>query len=297
MSENLTNCPVCGKNDFSLFLETSDFFLSREAFSILQCRACGFKFVNPRPGKTEIGRYYQSDEYISHDAKGGSLISRIYKLARVFSIRFKYKIVINSVNPGKILDVGCGTGEFLKYCKSRGFDVSGVEPNDKARTYAQQENGIPVTPALSDIADGPANFSCITMWHVLEHLHDLNEAIAIVKGRLLADGVFIVAVPNCNSWDALKYGKFWAAYDVPRHLYHFTESTIHILAEKHGFDIIQMHPQKLDAFYVSMLSEKYLAGRINYFKALFSGLRSNFMAGRQGRGHSSQIFVLSQKKA
>jgi len=297
MSENLIHCPVCGKGGFSLFLETRDYFLSGEPFSIRECSACGFKFVSPRPGKTEIGPYYQSDEYISHDAKSNSLISRVYRLARFFSIRFKFNIVRTYMDSGRILDVGCGTGEFLKYCKSKGFEVSGVEPNDKARTFAQQVNAIPVRSDLSEIDSGPTGFNCITMWHVLEHLHDLNESIELVKRQLLPDGIFVVAVPNSNSWDAQKYGKFWAAYDVPRHLYHFTKDTVNILAEKHGFEIVKISPQKLDAFYVSMLSEKYLAGRTNYFKALFSGIWSNFQAGRQGRGHSSLIFVLSRKKA
>lgn len=291
------NCPVCAKNDFSLFLDTQDYFLSGEPFSIRQCTACGFKFVNPRPDKDDIGRYYQSDAYISHDANNSSLLGRMYKIARIFSIKIKYKTAGRYVSSGRILDVGCGTGEFLKYCKSKGFDVAGVEPNEKARTFAREVNDIPVACSLFDIETGPAQFNCVTMWHVLEHLHDLNESIEFVKGRLLPGGVFIVAVPNCNSWDAQKFGKFWAAYDVPRHLYHFTEATMKILAEAHGFEIVQSFPQKLDAYYVSMLSEKYQLGRTNYVNALFRGFWSNFQAGRKGRGHSSQIFVLSAKKS
>jgi 2-polyprenyl-3-methyl-5-hydroxy-6-metoxy-1,4-benzoquinol methylase len=297
MTEKLPGCPVCGNVSAALFLETRDHFLTGEEFSIQQCNGCGFRFIRTRPDIDEIGRYYQSDDYISHDAKSASLISRIYKLARFFSVRNKYKIVSNYLDAGRILDIGCGTGEFLKHCRSKGLEVAGVEPNEKAGNFAHQVNGIQVTGKLAGLSPDQAPFNCITMWHVLEHLHDLNESVEMVRKMLSPDGVFIVAVPNCNSWDAERYGKYWAAYDVPRHLYHFTEKSIQALLKNHGFEIIKMLPQKLDSFYVSMLSEKYQTGRNNYIKAVFYGMWSNFQAGRKGRGHSSQIFVLSLKKA
>jgi len=297
MAETIHKCPVCENLKFSLFLDTKDYFLTHEAFSIQKCDVCGFKFTNPRPDENEAGRYYQSEEYISHGAKRVNFISQIYKLARMFSIRGKYKIVCEHSQRGKILDIGCGTGEFLNYCKSKGFDVSGVEPNGKASVYAQTVNGIPVKNKLTEYNTGQHSFDCITMWHVLEHVHDLNETLEMVNNLLSARGVFIVAVPNSNSWDAQKYGKFWAAYDVPRHLYHFNDTTLYQLLLNHGFEIRKRIPQKLDAYYVSMLSEKYSAGRNRYFKALIMGFWSNVQALRQGRGHSSQIFVLSSKKA
>jgi 2-polyprenyl-3-methyl-5-hydroxy-6-metoxy-1,4-benzoquinol methylase len=295
MAETILKCPVCEMSDFTHFLEIKDYFLTRENFKIQKCDACGFKFVNPRPDKFEIGRYYQSDEYISHDAKSMNLVNRIYKIARVFSVKNKFKIVCKHSRTGKILDIGCGTGEFLSYCKTRGFNITGVEPNDKAGAYARQINNIPVVKSLADIKTGHSSFICITMWHVLEHIHDLNETLEKVKSLLSPEGIFIVAVPNCNSWDAQKYGNFWAAYDVPRHLHHFVDTTLNKLVSKHGFEIRNMIPQKLDAFYVSMLSEKYRTGRNNYLKALIGGLWSNFQAGKEGRGHSSQIFILSLK--
>ncbi|MEI7723884.1 MAG: class I SAM-dependent methyltransferase [Bacteroidota bacterium] len=297
MVEEIHNCPVCSNPVFSDFLKVKDYFLTKEVFTIQKCDACGFKFINPRPDKFKIGQYYQSDEYISHDAKKENLISRIYKIARRFSIKTKFSIVSEYGHKGKILDIGCGTGEFLQYCKSSGFDVYGVEPSEKARVFAQQVNKISVTDKLSDYGNAQHSFNCISMWHVLEHVHDLNETLEMVKALLKPDGVFIVAVPNCNSWDAQHYGNFWAAYDVPRHLYHFTDITLTKLVSKHGFIIRKLLPQKLDAFYVAMLSEKYRTGKINYFKFLILGLWSNFQSGKQKRGHSSQIFVLSLKKS
>ena len=297
MAETILKCPVCEKTGFTIFLEVQDYFLSGEGFSIQKCDACGFKFVNPRPDIADIGRYYQSDEYISHDSKSSSLISRVYKIARLFSIRKKYSTVKEYIHSGRILDIGCGTGEFLKYCKSNGLESTGIEPNGKAREFASLVNEISVFKELTELTGNGHSYNCISMWHVLEHVHDLNETLEMVKGLLASDGVFIVAVPNCNSWDAGKYGKFWAAYDVPRHLYHFTGDTLKNLAANHGFEIRKTIPQKLDAFYVSMLSEKYRRGKNNYFKSVIWGFWSNFQAKKQGRGHSSQIFVLSAKKA
>ena len=293
----MNNCPVCGKTDFSLYLEVPDYFLTRETFSIFRCESCGFKFINPRPGEEEIGRYYQSENYISHDASGKSLLKWVYKAARTISVRTKFKIVRKHSGPGKILDVGCGTGEFLRHCRMNGYEISGGEPNDKAGTFAREVNGIPVNRSLNDLIRDRMVFDCITLWHVLEHLHDLNETLERIKRMLTPDGVVIVAVPNSNSWDAQKYGRAWAAYDVPRHLYHFTVETMQALAANHGFEIPDILPQKLDAYYVSMLSEKYLTGKNSYFKSMAMGFWSNFQAGRDRRGHSSQIFVLKTKKA
>jgi 2-polyprenyl-3-methyl-5-hydroxy-6-metoxy-1,4-benzoquinol methylase len=297
MAEKINKCPVCKGGVFSDYLKVEDHFLSKETFIIQQCNSCGFRFINPRPSGEEIGRYYQSDEYISHGVKKNDLMSRAYRLARIFSIRNKFRIVKKHSQPGKILDIGCGTGEFLSFCRDKGFSVSGVEPNDKARVFAQSVNGISVTDKLDDIKDQTGSFNCITMWHVLEHVHELDETLNRIMNLLTPGGVFIAAVPNSNSWDAAKYKGHWAAWDVPRHLYHFNENSMRELAKKKGFVTGEIIPQKLDAYYVSMLSEKYLTGHANYFKSVINGFWSNFMAKKEGVGHSSLIFILKMKTA
>jgi 2-polyprenyl-3-methyl-5-hydroxy-6-metoxy-1,4-benzoquinol methylase len=297
MTEEISKCPICEHTGFSLFLECRDHFLTKEVFSIRQCDRCGFRFVSPRPDASAIGRYYQSEEYISHNVERPGLLTRIYKLARVYSIRHKYGIVRKYVKTGKILDIGCGTGEFLQYCRSQGFDVAGVEPNENAGAFARETNRIPVAESVFSLPAEGSRYQCITLWHVLEHLHELNGSLEMIRKLLAPGGILVVAVPNSRSWDAGKYGQFWAAYDVPRHLYHFTAETIRTLAEKHGFEIREVLPQKLDSYYVSLLSEKYLAGKTSYIKAVAYGFWSNFRARAGNRGHSSQIFVMSAKKA
>ena len=261
MSEEIQKCPVCHSEEQTLFLRVRDHFLSGEDFNISHCTACGFRFVTPRPGADEIGRYYQSEEYISHDTGRKNLITRIYTIARYFSIRGKFRIVKSRLAGGKILDIGCGTGEFLRYCKSKGFSVTGVEPNEKARSFARDQNDIPVSDDLAGVFEKDETFDCITMWHVLEHVHELDLTLCRIRDMLTPGGTLIVAVPNSNSPDAAEYGSFWAAWDVPRHIYHFTYDSMVRLMGNYGFKIAGVKPQKLDAYYVSMLSEKYRSGK------------------------------------
>ncbi|MEI7500581.1 MAG: methyltransferase domain-containing protein [Bacteroidota bacterium] len=295
MSEIISNCPVCGNSIFTLFLDVKDHFLTKEEFSILKCDSCGFRFVNPRPDNINIGMYYQSEEYISHDAEKSNFLNRIYRLARIISIRGKFRIIKKFCPGGKILDIGCGTGEFLHYCRQKGFEVTGVEPNAKASTFAQSKNQVIVFGQLESLSGAGGLFNCITMWHVLEHVPNLDELIIQVKQLLAPNGVFIVAVPNSNSWDAAYYKEYWAAYDVPRHLYHFTQCTMEKLVSMTGLEVRKIFPQKLDAYYVSMLSEKYKSGKTNYFKSIAFGFWANLQAKKRDIGHSSLIFVLSVK--
>ncbi len=278
-------------------MKVTDLFLSRETFQVVECRECGFRYLNPRPCSDEIGRYYQSEEYISHDAKKGDLFSRAYRLARRISIRRKYTVVSRTAKPATLLDYGCGTGEFLRYCQMKGVKVTGIEPNEKARNFAIEQYGIPVIASLAGLDPAAGLYDCITLWHVLEHVHDLDGTLEKITRILTPGGTLVIAVPNCLSGDARKYGEFWAAYDVPRHLYHFTPGTLRRLMERHGFTVQQTLPQKLDAYYISLLSEKYRSGTNRYFNAVLSGIRSNLLAKREGWGHSSIIFLLSAKKA
>jgi 2-polyprenyl-3-methyl-5-hydroxy-6-metoxy-1,4-benzoquinol methylase len=297
MNEELSGCPVCGEPKSELFLEIPDYFLSKEQFRIFQCTSCGFRYVNPRPVEHEIGRYYQSDAYISHDASKKDFLSRIYKIARNVSIRNKYKLVHKYCQQGSILDFGCGTGEFLAYCKGKGYITTGFEPGEKAREFAVGQNGIHVLDNIVTLGKQTSEYNCITLWHVLEHVHNLNDTIELLSQLLSSNGVLIIAVPNCNSGDARKYGKFWAAYDVPRHLYHFTSTTLTNLFNRHRFAVLEILPQKMDAYYVSMLSEKYRTGRNNYLNAVINGFLSNFHAKETGLGFSSQIYVLKRDNA
>lgn len=297
MKEDITICPVCGQNRPGDFLQITDHFLSKETFTVVECSGCRFRWITPRPVATEIGGYYQSEEYISHDSAGGGWLTRLYRLARTVSIRGKYKIVDRWSGGKTLLDIGCGTGEFAAYVATKGYTVRGVEPGEKARQYATGTHGFPVAETLGEVAAERPRFGCITLWHVLEHLHDLNGSMEMIRSMIDPGGVVVVAVPNCDSWDARHFGTHWAAWDVPRHLYHFNAATLTMLAEKHGFAVKAVMPQKMDAYYVSLLSGKYRHGSASYLKAFFLGFWSNLKAGTGDRGHSSLIFLLVPEKS
>lgn len=284
-------CPVCGEKEFTPFITCKDHTVSNEEFQIVSCGSCSFKFTNPRPDDTELGRYYQSEDYISHSDTKKGLISRLYHRVRTRTLKQKLEMIGHYVSRGTILDYGCGTGYFLDYCVRNGWKGFGMEPDKGARKIAF-ESGLNVSENKTILEQKTADlkFNAITLWHVLEHVTDLEATITFLKSKLMRDGVLIIAVPNHLSYDAKHYGQHWAAYDVPRHLYHFEPATIEDMMKRQGFTLEAMHPMKFDSFYVSMLSEKYKTGRINYPSAFLNGLRSNLATKNPG-DYSSVIYV------
>ncbi|MFH1936221.1 MAG: class I SAM-dependent methyltransferase, partial [Bacteroidota bacterium] len=194
-----------------------------------------------------------------------------------------------------ILDIGCGTGEFLYYCHRKGLLCEGTEPSGKAREFAEKRYGLDVKADFLTGITPARRFDCITLWHVLEHIHKLDETLQKITGILNHDGVLIVALPNCNSYDATYYGTFWAAYDLPRHIFHFTRNTLNALANKYDLSCIKVLPQKLDAYYISLLSEKYKNSSPDYFRAFIRGIKSNYKARNPQTGHSSEIYIMKHK--
>jgi len=292
--ELLQNCPICESARINLFLTAKDYFLSSDIFSIVKCQDCGFKFTNPRPEKTELGKYYESSDYISHSNKQKGIFASLYQIIRKYTLSQKYSIITKFQPAGEILDIGCATGQLLHYMKSNGWKTVGIEPDDKTRERAISEFGLDVFPEDHLDTLDVASFDVITMWHVLEHVADLNGRIEQLKILIKANGTLIIAVPNCEAYDAEIYGPFWAGYDLPRHLYHFSKSDIKLLLEKHGFLIQKILPMRFDSFYVSLLSEKYLHGKMRWLPAIWNGFWSNMKSG-QKRGHSSLIYVLKLK--
>lgn len=292
--EELRNCPVCQNNTFTEYLNVQDFTVSQEKFSIQACKKCGFKFTNPRPDLTQIGDYYKAESYISHTNTSKGLISKLYHSVRKYTLKGKLNL-INRLIPkkGKLLDVGCGTGMFLNVCRENGWTVNGIEPDNGARQIAEQINEAAIkTEVLTSFKN--ETFDVITMWHVLEHVHLLNETVDWLKERLSNSGYLIIAVPNHESKDAEIYQEYWAAYDVPRHLYHFSQKSIKQLFEQKGFSLKETLPMKFDSFYVSMLSTKYQVGKINYMKAFLDGLKSNLNAGSNNGNYSSLIYIFKK---
>lgn len=288
----INSCPVCGKNTIIKYLDTKDYFFTQESFSLSKCESCEFVFTNPIP--KELSKYYETEEYLSHNSKKGGVISKIYSSIRSINIKRKFDLVSNYSSKGSILDIGCGTGELLSYFKNENWKTTGIEPNENARNIAISENGIDVLNE-DKLSTLPSNsFDVVSMWHVLEHVPDLNKRISEVSNLIKDDGTMIFALPNLNSPDAKKYGKHWSALDVPRHLYHFTQSSFEKLITKHGLKLVHAEPMKFDSYYVSMLSEKYLGNKLYLFSAFINGLKSNLKA-KKNNNYSSMIFVVKKE--
>ena len=285
-------CPACNHSRFSHFISTNDFFLSGEEFNIVKCDSCGFKFTNPIPNEIQLAKYYDSSEYISHSNVKAGIINNIYQIVREFTIGKKVKLVKRYIKTGQALDIGCGTGEFLYALSKQNFQTTGIEPNDLARKYAIENYNLNVYTESELVKLESKKYNVISLWHVLEHVYDLNERIKQIKTLLAKDGILIVALPNSDSWDAKHYNKFWAAYDCPRHLYHFNQKSVIDIFSKYGFDVIKIKPMIFDAFYISMLSEKYKTGKSNLVKSVFYGFRSNLYAFFRNKNYSSIIYIL-----
>ncbi|MCP4053555.1 MAG: class I SAM-dependent methyltransferase [Mesoflavibacter sp.] len=273
-------------------LYIKDHSVSGEMFQLKKNEKYGFLETFPQPKTNQLSEYYKTEDYISHTDAKRNWFEKAYHLVRRFSLKQKLKLINGFKTETKtLLDVGCGTGDFLKTAKENNWTVSGIEPNADARSIANQktENAVFDIEQLNNFESN--SFDVITLWHVLEHLPDLEYQISILKKLLKPKGRLVVAVPNYKSFDANYYNQFWAAYDVPRHLWHFDQNSISKLFASIDMEIEQLKPMLFDAFYVSLLSEQYKSGRKNIFKGFYNGLRSNLNASRT-REYSSLIYVL-----
>jgi len=291
-----TLCPLCSSSNISLFLECKDHFVSKEVFSLFKCTSCNFIFTQDYPREESIDRYYESDDYVSHDDTAKGFFNRIYRIARNLMLD-KKKIIVESNTKkrnGRLLDIGSGTGHFAALMKNNGWEVTGIEPNNKARTYAVKRFGLSILQPKG-ISDLPENsFDCITLWHVLEHFHEPFKHAAEIKRLLKPGGTCIVALPNSNSYDAEYYREYWAAYDVPRHLWHFTPRTFELFAVKAGLDFNGIKCLPLDVFYISALSEKYKGTRLFFLAGMIKGLWFAVLSCFNREKRSSLIYFLKK---
>ncbi|MBP6549947.1 MAG: class I SAM-dependent methyltransferase [Flavobacterium sp.] len=274
------------------FLTVKDYSVSKETFDLYYDETLDMLITHPQPSLENLGKYYESEDYISHTDNKRSLFEKLYHFIKSIALKNKLNL-INSLQPnkGRLLDIGAGTGEFLSVAKNDGWQTIGVEPSDRAKSIAKSK-GVSFVEETGELENH--SFDVISMWHVLEHVPDLDKQIKELKRLLKPTGTLIIAVPNFKSFDANHYGKFWAAFDVPIHFWHFSKTAIQLLFEKEEMKLEKILPMKFDSFYVSLLSEKYKSGKMNFIKAFFTGLQSNWKA-RQHFEYSSHIYILKNK--
>lgn len=283
---------------FELLFACTDHLVSGEKFEIAACSECGLRITLDVPDSKQIGRYYESDDYISHSNTQKGFINRLYHLSRSIMLKKKAAHVTrhSGMKRGKLLDVGAGTGFFAAEMKGKLWHVSAVELNEAAREFAEQKFGIKAYTELKDVPESENNsFNAITLWHVFEHIEDLDFTMQKTHKLLCHDGVLVLALPNFQSYDAQKYGKNWAAYDVPRHLWHFSQKQVELLAKKYNFKVSGVAKMPLDAFYISMLSEKNMGTKLHFLRGAFIGLKAHIHSLFSKNRSSSQIYFLKKR--
>ena len=288
----MNSCPIC-TTEMKFKFATKDYLVTGESFDIVECEACSIRTTTPFPDKKIIGNYYSSDDYISHDDKVSGIFDSIYGLVRTYQLNKKKKLIGKYFNKsnGKILDIGCGAGDFLQYMKENHWNINGVDTSNKARKIANKKLNIKVMDP-KDWINNKEKYDVITCWHSLEHVHEPWVYLDKIKKSLTLDGFLIVALPNYQSTDAKIYKEFWAAYDTPRHLYHFTIKSMNKTIKPHGLNIESINRMNFDPFYVSMLSAKHMGK--SFMSGLINGFKSWTLSIFSKDKCSSLIFIIKK---
>ena len=293
---NHTSCPLCHGDKISLVLSTTDYSISGEDYDIWECESCSGRFTQNAPDQESISSYYKSEDYISHSDTKKGIVNALYHRVRGIMLARKFKLVNKYAKSGTLLDYGCGTGYFPAYVKSKGKSVKAIEIDPEARAFAQKKWGLEVyePEALTNGEFNNHSFSVISLWHVMEHLYNPEEYMKRFHQLLHNDGTLVIAVPNYTSKDGEFYGKHWAAYDVPRHLWHFNPVSMVQFAERNGFTLLSKEKMPFDSFYVSLLSEKYKKGSTSMFAGFLNGYKSYIKSMKNPDLCSSVIYVFKK---
>ncbi|MBN2484683.1 MAG: class I SAM-dependent methyltransferase [Bacteroidales bacterium] len=291
----MKKCLVCNSPDTSMFLECTDHFVSGEKFIVNRCKTCGFRFTANAPDEMSIAGYYHSENYISHSNTQKGIVNSLYHQVRKFMLGQKCKMIKHFTPGKKILDIGCGTGHFLNYMQHKGFQVSGVEIEPSARKFAMENFNLAVRSPRETLNEKhTGEFDVVTLWHVLEHIYDIKGYLEWIFDSLKPNGFLFVALPNFDSYDAQKYAKYWAAYDVPRHLWHFNPLTFEKLINQYEFQTIRVKPLVFDAYYNCMMSARYAGKKLSFLQGLFTGQISNFHSLFNPEKSSSVVYVVKK---
>ena len=287
-------CPWCESEKAQINLWLRDEFLTKEDFHICECLNCGLLYTMPRPNPDKIGAYYKSEEYYSHQENKKGFIPKVYEAVKRTNLNYKRTLALKGMQPGNLLDIGCGVGDFLHFAEKEGWNCTGVEPSEEATNIAKQRTRAHIIKSedLEQISD--ESFDVITMWHVLEHVDDLRWEMKQLQRLIKPNGRAVIALPNYKSYDGQFYKELWAAYDVPRHLNHFNKTTITKIFKSSGFELVKTDKLKWDAYYISYMSEQYKHHSFPLLRGVMRGFISNRKAKRSGEW-SSKVYVFEKK--
>ena len=292
----MNTCMACGSSRFETLVNSQDFCVSQEAFDVNRCTSCGFSYTVNAPSQDKIGRYYEHEDYVSHTDTDEGIFFRIYHSVREYMLGRKKAYLENHIKLKRVFDIGAGTGYFVNHLRSRGIHAVGFEPDENARKQAKKNFDLDLADDLDVVIQEADNFDAITLWHVLEHVHDLKGYFKKFNALLKDEGLLVIAVPNYTSFDAQFYGNHWAAYDLPKHLWHFSPQSLQLLSESENFQLIKMYAMPFDPFYIAILSEGHKrSGFFGKFRAFFVGAWS-FLSGSIKANNASSVVYIFRKK-
>jgi len=292
----MNTCIACGSSRFEILVNSQDFCVTQEAFDVSRCASCGFAYTVDAPSQDQIGRYYAHEDYVSHTDTNEGLFFRMYHKVRKYMLGRKKAYIENHAKVKRVFDIGAGTGYFVNHLRSRGIHAVGFEPDENARKQAKKNFDLDLADDLDVVIQEADNFDAITLWHVLEHVHDLKGYFKKFNALLKDEGLLVIAVPNYTSFDAQFYGKYWAAYDLPKHLWHFSPQSLQLLSESENFQLIKTYAMPFDPFYIALLSEGHKrSGFFGKFRALFVGAWS-FLSGSIKANNASSVVYIFRKK-
>lgn len=253
-------CNLCGSTDAApLIRDLPDFLLQHKDVSatFVKCLTCGLIYQNPRPTFVEMAAHYPPayESYALEPSQKNS--SWLLGQAIRYGIGKRCRYVNRYKRSGRLLDIGCATGVFLRGMQATGeWKLYGVEINEYAARIAQEHGFTIHVGTLKEAAFPNEFFDAITLWDVLEHLHDPSESLREAHRILKPDGIVVIRVPSASSWDAALFGRYWAGLDAPRHLYVFTPQTLQALLVANCFRAISWSSQ-MGAYTTFLLSLRF----------------------------------------
>lgn len=292
----MEQCPICKSLNTEIRYHSQDWLITKQQFPIIHCFTCGHLFTGNAPKGKELSTYYESDKYTSHTDKATE--GKMYNIAKTLNLRIKYRIIHNHIKQVQnILDYGCGTGDFLGYCETKGQIVAyGYDPSEKAISQLRTKYNFTIYDNHNSILEN--KYDVITLWHVVEHLPDPLSTIEFLVQSLNCNGLLIIAMPNHSSFDSSFYKTIWAAYDVPRHLHHFTPEFLHNSLKHLNLKLREISYLPFDPFYISYLSEQQTISNlplsIRILRSLFVSIISSIFSVIKPSKASSPILVFSK---
>ena len=286
------NCIICENNESVDYLQLTDrLSILPTNYHLVQCQ-CSFVYLNPRPKIDNISSYYPSEKYDPHYMSNKSIWIKFYHFVQFFTLRWKYSKIPDIHRSRNLLDIGAGQGEFASFMSKRGWNVviqdANIDIIDK--NIPHDYNFVKDLQQINE----SESFNVITLWHSLEHIHNIKDLYSQINRLLAPEGVLLIAVPNLQAPEKKSFGVKWAAYDAPRHLYHFHPDSIKRLCMKYDFKIVRKFSLFQDSPYNILLSisNKSLIQLLRAAIILFMTLIQSIY---RGPDYSSSFLVICKK--